>query len=88
MLLAPLSDHFNANHLESVAISECAAVIAASHCALGIIINNLAQYAGGTLTGEQAQVDGTLSVALADRHATFACTKRNHVTGTSKVVRR
>jgi hypothetical protein len=71
MLLAPLSDHFNANHLESIAIGECAAVIAASHCALGIIVDDLAKYAGGTLTGGQAKVNGTLSVALADRYATF-----------------
>jgi len=87
MLLAPLSYHFNTNHLESVAIGECAAVIAASHSPLGIIVHNLAKYAGGTLTGELAKVDGTLSVALSDRDTAFACTKRNHMSGTGKVVR-
>lgn len=83
----PLSEHLHADHFEPPAVRKRAAVIAARHGALRVVVDELAQDAGGGLRGEQTEVDGALGVPLAGEDAAFAGAQRDHVARAGEVVR-
>ena len=66
-------------------IGKHATIITASHCSFGIIVNDLTEESSGALTSQKTKVKGTLSVALAGEHASFAGTKWDQVSGADEI---
>jgi hypothetical protein len=82
---APVLDQVgDAAHLDAVLLAEDLEVGHAGH--LAVVLDDLADHAGGAQAGQPAQVDDALGLAGAHQHAAFARAQREDVAGAGQIL--